>query len=412
MIQWIIISLRNVAKNRRRSLVTIVAVAVGFAAVGLFRGYTANTYEGLRQSAIRGEGLGHLTIYKAGWKENAGDDPRRFMLTPAEVEKITALAKADPRVMLATPQILVSGLVSNGRTSHIFLAQGVVPDAYKTIAGPMASFRAIEGEDLDTGSAYGVLMAKDLARQLNLAPAGDAVVMSTTLEGQMNALDVRINGTYDTGSDATNDKFMVLPFSYAQALYDTDRADRIVLLLNHWRHTEETRRRFARQLSEAGLSCEIKSWNELSLFYGKVKGMFDMIFMFIFQIVLIIVVMSTVNTMSMSVVERTREIGTLRVLGVKRRGISLMFALEGAILGLLGSLGGVVLNVSVWAIVRIIAPSYVPPGISTPVPLVVDLLPAAMIQLTLFLTLLSMAAAIWPARRAARMGIVDALGHV
>ena len=75
MNQWIKIAFRNIRKNRRRSVVTILAVAVGFAAVGLFRGYTANTYDGLRQSAIRGEGLGHLTIYKAGWLENGQNEP-------------------------------------------------------------------------------------------------------------------------------------------------------------------------------------------------------------------------------------------------------------------------------------------------------------------------------------------------
>jgi putative ABC transport system permease protein len=412
MKQWIKIAFRNIVKNRRRSLVTILAVAVGFAAVGLFRGYTSNTYDGLRRSAISGEGLGHLTIYKAGWRDHSGNDPQRYMLDPAEIRTIMDIAKADPQVQLATPQILVSGLASNGRTSRIFLAQGVVPDDHRTIAGPMADLRPVKGRQLDAAEPFGVLMARDLARQLDLAPESDAVVLAATLDGQMNALDIRVNGTYDTGTDATNDKYLLLPFDYAQALYDTDRADRMVVLLDDWRHTESARLRFDQELAAAGQPSEIKTWNELSVFYGKVKDMFDMIFMFIFQIVLIIVVMSTVNTMSMSVIERTREIGTLRVLGVKRRGITLLFAVEGAILGLLGSLAGMIINMAVWAGIRLVAPTYTPPGISTPVPLVVDLLPQAMLRLTLFLTLLSMAAAVWPARRAARMQIVDALGHV
>ena len=94
--------------------------------------------------------------------------------------------------------------------------------------------------------------------------------------------------------------------------------------------------------------CEIKTWNELSLFYSKVKGMFDMIFMFLFIIVLVIVVMSVVNTMGMAVLERTREIGTLRALGLKRRGVGLLFAIEGAMIGLLGSILGVILNIIAW----------------------------------------------------------------
>ncbi len=410
--QWIKIALRNILKNRRRSFVTLTAIAFGFAAVALFRGYTANTYDGLRRSAIRGEGLGHLTIYKAGWLEKAHQDPQAYLLTPAEIKKITALAETDRHVLLTTPQLQVAGLVSNGRSSNIFLAKGVVPDDFREIIGTLADRRAMQGKDLDQDAPYAVLMARELAKQLDLAPDSDAVIMAATLDGQMNALDIRINGTYDTGSEASNDKYMLLPYRYAQSLYDTDRADRLIVLLDDWTYTQTARRRLEQALAAANLSCEIKTWDQLSLFFNKVKGMFDMIFMFIFVIVLVIVVMSTVNTMGMSVVERTREIATLRVLGLKRRSVSLLFAMEGAMLGLLGCGVGVILNVTVWALIRLAGPSYVPPGLSAPVPLIVDLLPGAMLVLALFLTFLSIAAAILPARRAARMGIVDAFGHV
>jgi putative ABC transport system permease protein len=140
--------------------------------------------------------------------------------------------------------------------------------------------------------------------------------------------------------------------------------------------------------------------------------MFDMIFLFLFTIVLVIVVMSTINTMSMAVLERTREIGTLRALGLKRRGVSLLFAMEGGMLGLLGSFIGIVIHASVWVLIRALAPTYTPPGISTPVRLVVDFRPRAICVLLLFLVFLSLLAAIIPARRGARQNVVDALGHV
>ena len=137
-----------------------------------------------------------------------------------------------------------------------------------------------------------------------------------------------------------------------------------------------------------------------------------MIFMFIFIIVLIIVVMSVVNTMGMAVLERTREIGTLRALGLKRRGVQLLFAFEGALLGFFGSLLGIAVNITAWAVIRVIEPTYIPPGISSPVPLIVNLVPITMLVLAIFLILLSLGAAIVPARRAAAQGVVDALGHV
>jgi putative ABC transport system permease protein len=412
MIKWIKIAFLNILKNRRRSFVTLLAIATGFAAVSLFRGYADNTYWGLRQMAVRGEGLGHLTVYKEGWLKKGKVDPDRYMFSKEEIQRIINLVEEDDDVILATPQIHISGLVSNGRTSAIFLANGVIPGDDKIIKGSWAAVRPVKGDVLKDAKLYGVEMAEDLASHLDLKPGSDAVVMASTLDGQMNALDIEVNGIYDTGSDATNDKYLRVPFAFAQSLYDTEKADRVVVLLDDWKKTEQTRMALLNRLSKAGLPCEIRTWNELSLFYSKVKGMFDMIFMFLFFIVLVIVVMSVVNTMGMAVIERTREIGTLRALGLKRRGVGLLFAIEGAMIGLLGSILGIVLNVAVWAIIRAVEPTYIPPGVSTPVSLIVNLVPQAMLILAVFLVVLSLIAAILPARRAAGQNVVDALGHV
>jgi putative ABC transport system permease protein len=412
MRKWTKLAIRNILRNKRRSLVTLLAIGVGFAAISLFYGYVHNMYDGLRFSAIRGEGLGNLTINKAGWQEKGKLEPEKYMFSKAETEKIIRLVAEENGVILATPQIQVTGIVSNGITSTIFIAQGVVPQDDRTIKGAWAVFRPIKGEGLNEKKPYGVEVAQDLAKYLNLTPGKDGVVMTTTLSGQMNAMDMQVMGAYDSGSDATNDKYMRFTFDFAQSLLDTKMAERIVVLLDNWQKTEEMRSLLRAKLTKAGIACEIKTWNELSLFYSKVRGMMDMMFLFIFCIVLVIVVMSTVNTMGMAVLERTREIGTLRALGLKRRGVSLLFAMEGGLLGLFGSLIGVVLYMSVWAIIRALSPTYTPPSISTPVPLVVDLVPQALFVLILCLIFLSLFAAIIPARRAAKQNVVDALGHV
>jgi putative ABC transport system permease protein len=189
-------------------------------------------------------------------------------------------------------------------------------------------------------------------------------------------------------------------------------AGQIVVLLDDWRKTYPMRDRLLKRLNQAGLSCEIRTWNELSQFYNKVRSMMDMIFMFLFFIVFVIVVMSVINTMGMAVLERTREIGTLRALGLKRRGVGTLFAVEGAMIGLLGSFIGLILNIIAWAIIMAVEPTYIPPGVSSPVPLTVKLEPPVALMLMAFLILLSLIAAILPARRAAKQNVVEALGHV
>ena len=411
MKKWTKLALRNILRNKRRSLVTLLAIGVGFAAITLFHGYVSHTYWGLRESAVQGEGLGHLTIYKAGWLDKGKLDPERYMFSREEIGKVTKLVEEERDVVLATPQIQVNGLISNGIVSTIFIAQGVIPRDDRTIRGTWEAFRPINGEALSDKKSFGVEVTQDLAKYLNLSPGKDAVVMTSTLSGQMNAMDMQVSGVYDSGSDATNDKYLRFTFDFAQSLYDTKAAEKIVVLLDDWQKTESMRTLLSTKLAAAGIPCEIKTWNELSLFYSKVRGMFGMIFLFIFCIVLVIVIMSTVNTMGMAVLERTREIGTLRALGLKKRGVSLLFALEGGLLGLIGSLIGTALHVVVWAVVRRFPPTYTPPGLSTPVPLTIDLVPQAVATLVVCLILLSLIAAIIPARHAAKQNVVTALGH-
>lgn len=412
MTKWLKIALGNLLKNRRRSLVTIFGIAVGFISVSLFSGYIHNTYNGLRNTAIKGEGLGHLTIYKKGWLLKGKFDPDKYMFSSEELGKVQAMAQNNDDIILVTPRLNVSGLLSNGRTSTIFIASGVVATDEEIIKGDWGKFRQIQGDTLTEQNEYGVEMAGDLAKIMGMKPGSNGVVMVTTPDGQMNALDIEVAGIFDTGSQASNDKFMRVPFSFAQSLYETEKADEIVVLLKSWQKTETVRTEILEELSRAGLECEIKTWEELSMFYSKVRSMFGMIFLFIFLIVFVVVSMSVVNTMGMAVIERTREIGTLRAIGVKRKGISVLFAMEGVLLGLIGSVVGAIVHSGICFGIQRANLSYVPPGNSSSVPLVVDLLPANMLGLAFFLIVLSLIAAILPARRAAKLNIVEALGHV
>ena len=412
MMKWMKLAFRNVLRNKRRSFVTMVAIGVGFSAISLYHGYIHNAYEGLRNKAIRGEGLGHLIINRAGWQEKGKLEPEKYMFSREETEKIMKLVGEEKEVRLTTPQIQLTGVVTNRATSAIFFAQGIIPKDEKIIIGGDAWFFPREGQALSDKKLYGVLMAKDLASYLNLKPGKEGVVMAQTLNGRMNVMDIYINGIYDSGNDFSNDKFMKLNFYFAQALLDTQSAERIVVLLKDWRETERMRNLLLKKLRDAGIDCEIGTWDKLSLGYSKMKSYLDTIFMFLSSIVLVIAVIGTINTMGMTIMERTKEIGTLRALGFKFRGISVLFALEGAFLGFFGSILGIILHTCVWTVIRVYPLYYTPPGLSGPVAMTVDMVPQALLVLMVCFIILSTVAAIVPARGAAKKNIVDALGHV
>lgn len=409
MLNFIKLGWRNILKNRRRSLVTVLAVALGFASINLFSGYIHNVYNGLSEQAIRGEGIGHLALMKPGLLKEGKLEPEKFLLKAEEIKRITELLSRDKQVRLVTPRLAVSGIVSNGKVSTIFIGEGMVPEDMRVIRG---NFRADRGGALDPARPTAAAFASDLAEMLGLKRNDYAVLVTSTVEGLTNALDVDVGEIYNTGNAGTNDKMLLLPFAFAQHLYDTEGADRLVVLLQDRLQTFEARERLGETLRVAGFDLEIKTWLELSSFYKQVKNLFDMIFAFIFAIVIVIVMMSIINTMSMAVMERTREIGTLRSLGMRRWDISWLFSIEGVLLVVLGGLVGVVLTLILALVVNQAGFSYVPPNNTDAVLLQVDIVPWVMLQAFLFLGLVAALSSLLPARRAARMVIVDAMGHV
>ena len=406
------IALRSVWKNRRRSLATLLSIAVGFTAINLFSGYIQDTYTGLRRTAIHYEGLGHVTLAKPGFFERGGVNPAKYIISRDELQRLRRLIEAQPEVQLTTPLLGVSGLVSNGKISTIFIADGEEPES-------SARLRALPGEDriwqqdsLDSRRSSSGLVSSGLAALLGVEAGGSATLLSTTLEGQTNALDLDVLGTWDTGNSATNDKLLRLPLEYVQRLLDTEGASRLVVLLHPDSSADAFRARLGPLLKEAGIDAEMRTWEELSVFYRQVKNLFDLIFLFLFTIVFIVVLMGIVNTLTMSVMERVREIGTLRAIGMRRTGVLRLFALEGGVLGLLGCAAGLALTVAIGSAINGSGLSYTPPSSSSPVPLTVAILPLQMLVLMGLLSFVSMLAACIPARRAAQLEVVDALGHV
>lgn len=415
MTTWVKIGLRNLAKNFRRSVITVLAIALAFAAVNLFAGFTDYMYWGNRKVAIYGRCGGHLTIFRRGFLEQGQLNPSRYLLSSEVIEAVNEICQENPHIILVTSQLRITGLVSNGKVSTIFIAQGVVPSAARVFLSRLDApnrGKPFKGRALEDDKMYGVSMTNGLARLLDLKIGSYAVAFTNTVDGQMNALDIEVFQLFDAPSDEMNDKVMRVPLSFARALYDTDGADRLAVLLDDTKHTESIRDQLQTAFSQRGLELETKTWKEMSEWYRKVKIMFDVIFAFLFSIVFIIVVMSVINTMSMVVVERTREIGTLRALGLRRKGVMLLFAIETSLLGVFGTIGGLFLTFIGWWTVNMIKPTWIPPGISRRVIISIQIVPEFMLYSFIFLILLCFIASLVPARRAAGQNVVDALAHV
>jgi putative ABC transport system permease protein len=420
MLAWLKMGSRNLLKNGRRSLVTSLAIALGFAAVNVFRGFAEYLHTSNEQVAIYVTAQGHLMFFKRGFLEQGRLDPAGYLFSAEELSRIEEICRGYAEIEFCTPQLRITGLLTNGTTSTIFIADGIVPKAYRTFLERLQTLllptigskrEAIRGKLMQDDLEHGVAVSLGLAELLDLDIGSDAVAFTNTVDGQMNAMDVEVFQLF-TAFSALNDKSMRVPFSFAQKLYDTDGADRVAVLLTRTDSTETVRERIRADFERQGLDVEVKTWVEMSEWYRSVKEMFDTIFRFVFVIVFVIVVMSVVNTMSVAVLERTREIGTLRALGLKRRGVLRLFAAESLLLGAVGSVAGVLLTLASWALVNWLEPTWVPPGVPRQVIIRVELVAGTMVSSFLVLQALCLAASLIAARRAARRNIVDSLGHV
>jgi putative ABC transport system permease protein len=219
------------------------------------------------------------------------------------------------------------------------------------------------------------------------------------------------------GVKELDDTYVAMHFALAQQLLygrGEHQAVGIVLQLHRSEDIAAARARLTSLFSDKKLDLEVRDFTELVPFYNQVIGLFGAIFTFIAVIMGVIVLFAVVNTMSMSVMERTNEIGTARAMGVRRRGIRRQFVAEGAMLGAIGATVGLILAVIIALLVNHSGMTWMPPGQAAPVPLRVMATGIAVLQGSAWLGLVLMAtlAALVPANRGARLPVVDALRHV
>lgn len=424
---------RNLWRNRRRSLTTAVSIALGLAAVSLFAGYAQSTYNGLGNSAIHAEKIGHLSVTKKGWLTQGKLNPGKYLLSAEEIEKVrNILLDRLPAAQLA-PRLSSQGLISNGHSGTLFIADGIAPRDLQVLLGPLRGL----SRGLQEDHPAGVSMGQGLADILGLKVGSDASALVSTIHGQANVLNIDVVNTITTGNLATNDKYVLFPLALAQSLMDVGgRAERLTILLrtapppdpalsfnDHIRtlyterppteaETTAARALLQREFDAAGLDLEVMTWQELSAFYRQVKGLYDIIFGLLLVVVLALVVMSIANAMSMSVIERTREIGTLRAIGVRRLGVVRLFVMEAGLLVVVGSLLGFMLMVLARHGINAADIHYNPPGNTISVPLYVGIDLGKSALAALALGILSVGAAYFPAKRAAGQAIIESLGHV
>lgn len=393
---------RNIVRQKRRSAIAVGAVTFGIAALILAAGFIEWTLWNFRESTIKSQ-LGHLQIVRPGYHDAGKADPYSFLLPDTTPE-----LEAKPQYVKAiASRISFAGLISHGESTLSFIGDGDDPQEYAAFADAL---QISAGRNLSSDDPLGIIVGEGLARNLGVGVGDRVVLLANTASRGINAAEVTIRGLFSTVTKSYDDNALRMPIDTARQLLRTQGSHVWIVLLNDTAHTDIVLAKLRAKLPKNNF--EVIPWYALADFYNKTVTLFTKQIQGIRLIIAFIILLSISNTMTMSVMERIGEIGTSMALGVKRMGVIRVFLSEGVVLGCLGGLLGLITG---WLLANIISgigiPMPPPPGMAhgyTAEILVTWNVALESLALAVGTTL---AASIYPAWKASRMQIVDALRH-
>jgi len=337
MSTFITMAFRNLGRNRRRTLFSALALTLSVAllmfGVAFFNGETRTSME----STLKLDS-GHLQIRAFEY------DPDKFSVAWKYLienpEQIAAQVASLDQVQVATPRLIASGIVSVQDNSTGVQVMGIDPSSS---ANDPYRQGIVSGEFLTADDRDGILIGYPIAENMGLKVGDQLTLLINTSEGNVDQQLFTVRGIFSTGSTNYDKGLVFLPLAKAQAFSGAgDRASLIFVLL----HDRDQADAVAAALKSP--NYQVKTWLELNSLLVLIEDYSNTIISILNVIVLGVTVTVIINTLLMSVFERTREIGILTAIGMKGRQIIGLFVLEAAILAVGGIAVGLLIG---WGLV-------------------------------------------------------------
>jgi putative ABC transport system permease protein len=397
------LAFRNIVRQRRRSLIAIAAIAFGVISLMLAAGYIEWSYWSIREESTTNQ-IGHIQITKPGYHQDGLSDPFAYLMSgrPAGLKHLAAL----PQVKDIAPRLTFNGLISHGESTISFIGEGIDPNTDPS----SRNLLVVEGRLLSADDPNGVLLGAGLAANLGVKTGDTIILLSNAATGGINAVEGTVRGLISTSMKDFDDSILRVNIAMARKLLRTEGAHLWVTTLHETEMTDDV----MADIKQGAWfdEVEVKPWSALADYYNKTVELFSRQVSVVKVIIGTIIVLSISNTMTMSVMERTREIGTAMALGVRRRRVLTLFLLEGAVLGLLAGIIGVTLGYGLAALISHIGiPMPAAPGMSRGFIAEIIITPGIAFDALLLAVFTTLAASLYPAWRASQLIIVDALRH-
>jgi len=397
----------NLFRHKRRSFSTIAAIMLGGVSIFLYGGFIDYSFWILKEQTIR-TNIGHVQIYHQNYFETSNKNKSLIESYPQLKQAILDTPELADHISTLSGQLEFTGVISQyeNETSSYFSGLGI--EALPALK--LGSFdKIISGSDLSRVRADEITLGSGLAKTLNTKYDDwlDAMVVNT--RGGQGALSLKVRGVFESGIKDYDDVAMKLPLTTAQRIMGTDGVSKVLILLKD-DDTAAFSAKLRQFIASHHLPLIVKEWKEVSLFYQQVEGLLSGIYFFIKLIVALIVIFMISNAMTMNIIERTREITTLRAIGLKPLHVTRLFFLEGIFVGITGAIGSLTLGLIIASVINLYGIEMPPsPGQTMGYTAFIKTSSASLIWITLVLPILTATgASILPALRASRLNISDA----
>ena len=399
------LAIRNVFRNRRRTAFSLAVVLIGTALFLFVLGFISEALRTTRLSLACETGA--VQIADPRLFENAGDG-YDYLIDPDVRDNVASIVGDSDGVLGVAWQLSFAGLVGDETGSRLVVGRGVIP------CNCIQDYTCLvtTGEDLGTEADREVVLGQSLAAALDVG-IGDRVNIATgTVSGNFNAATVEVIGLLTYSLESVEEQLGLFSVAFVQRLLKTDGVERILVGLENLDQAQQRADEWQTALDIAGIPLETRTWEELNSSYASLRSFYAAFNGLAGVAVFVLVFFSVIEVLTISFLERTREIGTVRSFGTTRARVFATFLLEGGMLGLLGAIAGITVGVGLAALFNAVGVTWTPPGAAVPQAIQLHLTPMTVFLpfvSSVFATLMS---AIIPSWRNARLRIVDALRSV
>ena len=401
MIQLYKMAFRDLGRNKRRSLLSILAVSIGVALLLLMASTIAGEMRGAMKNTIKLQS-GDLQIRAKSYDENKISLKWEDLI--ASPDKVIEKLKGVPQIVTASPRLIASGIVTLGENSRGVNVIGIDP-----VSAASNAFRqgVIAGAFIVADDREGIMVGKPLAEKFDLQVGNNVNLLLNTSNGDVNEQSFVVRGIFTTNTTSFDENTVFMPLTKAQAMTSTeDHATSIFILLKDSQQVDIV----AAALQSS--NYQVLTWRKMNELITQTESFANAFMVFFYLIVLAITATVVTNTLVMAVFERTREIGILAAIGMKGRRIMAMFLAEASLLATGGVIFGLILGVLVTLYFNRYGIYIGDMGVTGY--LMEDRIYAYLnlqdaVNLTIVAYVITLIASLYPARLAARMEPVEAL---